>query len=117
MKRFFLALLVLFLTSPAAHGAEMTYAQARQSLRPRQLPEFWVGDTGTLPAVWEKLARGRVQTIARSPGGRPLSLVTFGRSNRWFWENPLDSASWPFRTEAELAQCRRASETLDSASP
>jgi hypothetical protein len=79
MKRFFLALLVLFLTSPAARGAEMTYAQARQSLRPRQLPEFWVGDTGTLPAAWEKLARGRVQTIARSPGGRPLSLVTFGR--------------------------------------
>jgi len=79
MEKSFLALLILFLACTAACGAEMTYAQARQNIRARQLPEFWIGNTDTLAARCEKLARGRAETIAKSPGGRPLYLVTFGR--------------------------------------
>jgi hypothetical protein len=57
----------------------MTYEEAKKRLKPRDLPEFWIGDVEGLGARWEKLTRGEVKTIATSPGGRALHLITFGR--------------------------------------
>jgi hypothetical protein len=62
-----------------ALAQRMTYEQAKQKLQARDLPEFWIGDVEGLAARWEKLTRGEVQTIATSPGGRALHLITFGR--------------------------------------
>jgi hypothetical protein len=56
----------------------MTYAQAKSRILQRQLPDFWVGDIKGLTDRFERLARGTVRTIAISPGGRPLHLVTYG---------------------------------------
>lgn len=59
-------------------GDEMTYEQAKRQLKPRQLPEYWVGDVADLPARWERLRAGRCETLATSPGGRPLHLIAYG---------------------------------------
>lgn len=62
----------------AAMCDEMTYQQAKALLVQRTLPDFWIGDVTGLSARWEKLTHGRVQVIAKSPGGRPLHLITYG---------------------------------------
>jgi len=57
----------------------MTLAQARARIPKRQLPEFWVG---SMEKLWEQLAKvktGRVEVIAKTPGGRPVHLVSYGR--------------------------------------
>lgn len=66
----------------AEPGAKMTYQEAKQRLQPRELPEFWIGDVRDLPARWEKLTRGKVRVIAKSPGGRLLHLITYGSWER-----------------------------------
>ncbi len=68
----------LLLAEPA-DGPKMTYQQAKQSLPTRDLPTFWIGDVCGLSDRFAKLKHGRVRTIAKSPGGRPLHLVSFGR--------------------------------------
>ena len=60
----------------------MTYQQAKQRVPDRQIPKFWIGDFTGLPGRFEKLTRGTVSTIATSPGGRPMHLVTFGRKEK-----------------------------------
>jgi len=70
---------ILVLLSAGAFGAKMTYEEAKKKLRPRQLPEFWVGAVEDLPERWEKLTRGDVKTIATSPGGRPIHLISYGK--------------------------------------
>jgi len=57
---------------------KMTYQEARQRLRPAELPAFWVGSVEDLPSRWAKLSAGHAREIARSPGGRPLHLVSYG---------------------------------------
>ena len=73
----------------AADINSMTLEQARQRVPEREIPEFWVGDVGGLEARFEKLAVGRVETIAISPGGRPIHLVAYGRR-----ENPESKANF-----------------------
>ncbi len=58
---------------------KMTYQQAKQRLRARDLPRFWIADVRDLSDRFAKLKRGRVTTIAKTPGGRPLHLITYGR--------------------------------------
>ena len=65
-----------------AFSQKMTYEEAKQRLQPRTLPTFWVGAVDDLPDRWEKLARGEVKTIATSPGGRPLHLITYGKQEK-----------------------------------
>ena len=79
MKNVMFPLLAVLCLTAAAHGQTMTYQQAKQRLKPRQLPEFWVGDVADLGARFEKLSHGKVTTLAKSPGGRPLYLVTYGQ--------------------------------------
>ncbi len=56
----------------------MTYEEAHARLLKRELPPFWVGDVKTVTQQVEKLTRGEVRTIAKSPGGRPIYLVSYG---------------------------------------
>lgn len=62
----------------SSFAAKMTYQQAKQKLRQRDLPEFWVGAVEDLPARWEKLTHGQLNVIAKSPGDRPIHLITYG---------------------------------------
>ncbi len=57
----------------------MTYQQAKQRIAKRDLPEFWVGSIHGLEQRFLKLGKAKVIIIARSPGGRPVHLVTFGQ--------------------------------------
>ncbi|MBW7990216.1 MAG: hypothetical protein FVQ84_09410 [Planctomycetes bacterium] len=66
----------------AADINSMTLEQARQRVPEREIPKFWVGDVGSLEARFKKLTVGMVDTIAISPGGRPVHLVTYGRKEK-----------------------------------
>jgi len=66
----------------AADVNTMTYEQAMQRLPDRKIPKFWVGDVAGLSGRFEKLAEGKVSTIAISPGGRPMHLVTYGKKEK-----------------------------------
>jgi len=82
----FLSVAVLsMLGSVVAEAAEvttMTYEQAMQRLPDRKIPKFWVGDVADLSGRFEKLTEGNVRTIAISPGGRPIHLVTYGKKEK-----------------------------------
>jgi hypothetical protein len=67
------------ITVNAAGVEKMTYKQAVQRIPKRLLPDFWIGDVNDLPGRWEKLKLGQVKTIATSPGGRPIHLISYGR--------------------------------------
>lgn len=62
----------------AAAADRMTYAEAKARIPRRSLPDFWIGDVQGLPRRFERLARGHVTTIATTPGGRPIHLITYG---------------------------------------
>ncbi len=62
----------------ARHYAAMTYEQAQQRIPKRILPKFWIGDVAGLSDRFANLKSGRAKIIAKSPGGRPIHLVTFG---------------------------------------
>ena len=82
----FLVVAVLsMLSSVVADAAEvttMTYEQAVQRIPEHKIPKFWIGDVAGLSGRIEKLAEGNVRTIAISPGGRPMHLVTYGRKEK-----------------------------------
>lgn len=42
------------------------------------IPTWWTGRETDVRAVIDRLTKGRVQTIAVSPGGRPVTCVTYG---------------------------------------
>ncbi len=56
----------------------MTYEEAKQRIPQRELPDFWVGDLDALDARLQGVSRGQVTTLAVTPGGRLLPLVTYG---------------------------------------
>jgi heparin/heparan-sulfate lyase len=56
----------------------MTYEQAKSRIPDRELPDFWVGDMEKLKKQMAEVSNGRVQVIAKTPGGRPVHLVSFG---------------------------------------
>ena len=66
----------------AADVDGMTYEQAMRRMPERKIPKFWVGDVSGLSTRFEKLTEGKVRTIAISPGGRPMHLVTFGKKEK-----------------------------------
>ena len=77
-------LLATFVLSSAltTFAAEMTYDVAKRNLPQRELPKFWLGDVADLPQRWAKLNRAEVKVIAKSPGGRPVHLIAFGKREK-----------------------------------
>lgn len=82
MRKAIVSVVLALLVGAPALGAKMTYEQAKRSLPARDLPEFWVGDVKDLPGRWEKLRHAEVEVIAKSPGGRPLHLISYGKPER-----------------------------------
>ncbi len=70
------ALAVLFLASPATLAAE-------DGRRFPQVPHppFWKGKVEEIEAAVAAVKAGKVQVIARSPGGRPIHLIEYGPRN------------------------------------
>ena len=66
----------------AAEAKTMTYEQAVQRIPKRKIPKFWVGDVAGLSGRLEKITEGEVRTIAISPGGRPMHLITYGQKEK-----------------------------------
>jgi hypothetical protein len=60
----------------------MIYEQAMHRIPERKIPRFWIGDVADLSGRLEKLTKGQVRTIAISPGGRPIHLVTYGQKEK-----------------------------------
>ncbi len=56
----------------------MTYEEAVDRLPGRGVPSFWVGSREALDERLDAVVRGRVETIAQSPGDRPIRLVAYG---------------------------------------
>jgi hypothetical protein len=76
---------VSMLSSVVADAVEvttMTYEQAVRRIPDRKIPRFWIGDVAGLSGHFEKLTKGKVRTIAISPGGRPMHLVTYGKKEK-----------------------------------
>ncbi len=82
----FLSVAVLSMLYPAVANAAdvdgMTYEQAMRRIPDRKIPKFWIGDISGLSARFEKLTEGQVRTIAISPGGRPMHLITYGQKEK-----------------------------------
>jgi hypothetical protein len=78
MNRLTLAVTATLSLGILAAADEMTYEEAKSRLKPRELPEFWIGDVADLADRYGKLTEGRVTAIATSPGGRALHLITYG---------------------------------------
>jgi hypothetical protein len=100
--RFNITVVVIFLLailcvgfSAEAHAADvdkMTYRQARQRVPDRELPRFWVGDVRDLPGRFAKLNQGKVRVMAISPGGRPVHLIEFGKTEKLVSKANFNSA-------------------------
>jgi hypothetical protein len=58
---------------------KMTLEQARARMPQRPLPPFWVGDLKPLDDRLAQMKVGEARVIARSPGGRPIHVVTYGQ--------------------------------------
>ena len=56
----------------------MDYQQAMARIPQRILPDYWIGTVDDLECRWQTLQRGSVQTLATTPGGRPIHLITYG---------------------------------------
>jgi hypothetical protein len=91
----------------AADINSMTLEQARQRVPDREIPNFWVGDVGGLDARFEKLTVGRAETIARSPGGRPIHLVTYGRKEKVEYKANFNSAIGAREPQAYMNKAAR----------
>jgi hypothetical protein len=78
--------------APAAPAPKMTYQEAKSHILNRELPPFWIGDVKDLGQRLDKLQRGKVTTIAKSPGGRPIYLATFGELEKLERDSNFNSA-------------------------
>jgi hypothetical protein len=91
----------------AADVTMMTYEQAMQGLPDRKIPKFWVGDVTGLSGRFEKLTKGKVITIAISPGGRPMHLVTFGEREKLGHKANFNSAVGGHKPAAYMDKAAR----------
>ena len=62
---------------------KMMYGEALARIPDRAVPDFWVGDLKRIDRGVERVTRGQVRTIATSPGGRSVYLVTYGEREVW----------------------------------
>ena len=105
---FFLVAVTLTLAfGTAGRSATLTYEEAKRQIPQRQLPEFWVGSVGDLAARWQKLACCKWSTIAQSPGGRPLHLVSAGDLEKVRHRANFNSAVGGQQPEAYMEKSKR----------
>lgn len=71
---------VMCIPFAATYGQKMTYEEAKRDMPRVDIPAFWITDYPTLADRWKTLQHGKVSTIAESPGGRALWLITYGES-------------------------------------
>jgi hypothetical protein len=62
----------------ASTNSTMSLAQASQRIPQRILPAFWIGDFAVLTQRLQQLRFAEVKILARSPGGRPIHLISMG---------------------------------------
>ncbi len=87
---------------------KMTYGEALARIPASAVPGFWVGDLEGIHRHVERVTRGQVRTIATSPGGRPVYLVTYGQSEAWQRCANYNSAIGAREPDAFLARDARA---------
>lgn len=92
---------------PVAVAQKMTYDEGRRAIPNRPLPGFWATDLEALGARWANLKSGEVRMIAKSPGGRPLHLVSFGPREDLKSEANFNSAVGAQQPSAYLDKDRR----------
>jgi hypothetical protein len=79
MKQLTLCLL-LFVAAVSVRGQKLTLAEARARIPTQhEIHAFWLGEFKGLAERWDRLAVGKVRTIAVSPGGRPVHLISYGK--------------------------------------
>jgi hypothetical protein len=79
MKKIIMSIPSFFLMAVVATaGNTMTLTEAMEKIPEQDLPDFWIGEINGLAARWDTLTEGQVRTIAISPGGHPLHLITYG---------------------------------------
>ena len=64
--------------APPVQAQKLTLVEARARIPKREVPVFWLGGDKGLAERWNRLVLGKVQTVAVSPGGRPLHLISYG---------------------------------------
>ena len=66
-----------------ATGATSTHAPPGDDdpVPPRDLPGFWAAGLEDVERELRSVVKGRVETIAVSPGGRPVRSVTYGKAD------------------------------------
>ena len=69
---------LFLLASLALTGNPITLEEAIGKIPEQELPEFWIGEITGLAARWDTLTKGEVRTIAISPAGHPIHLITYG---------------------------------------
>jgi len=58
-------------------------ASLQQGVLPSGVPDFWKGRVEEIDAAVAAVKRGKVEVIARSPGGRPVRLVAYGQRTKF----------------------------------
>jgi hypothetical protein len=74
MNKAALLFLVILLSGPIQARA----AELERRFPQAEIPSFWKGRVEEIEAAVAAVKRGKVETIARSPGGRPVYLVAYG---------------------------------------
>ena len=78
MKKKLTLCILLLAAVLAVRGQKLTLVEARSRIPKHEIPAFWLGESRGLTERWSGLVSGRVTTIALSPGGRPLHLISYG---------------------------------------
>ncbi len=86
------ATLLLLALSTTVSAQKLTYEEAKARIPNHDLPDFWIGTIDGLADRWEQLEHGTATTIATSPGGHPLHLVTFGEREKLPYKANFNSA-------------------------
>jgi len=85
----------------------MLYQEAKNRIIKRNLPDFWFGDYQKYIELINRVQKGKVTEIARSPGNRPLYLVSYGRNEDLISKANYGSAVAGNKPEAYLEKAKR----------
>jgi len=89
-----IVLVLLFLTtSDLVTGPNTVNARgSNEGSQDMELPDFWRGRAEDIQESVERVSKGKVETIARSPGGRNIYLVSYGERDDFASQANYNSA-------------------------